>query len=165
QTGGEGRGERAYGAPQTDGDGSLLSRERRQDESQRGRHEERGPHGLEDPEPNQRERARGEAAEGRGEREQRDADQEHPLPPVEIRQSPGRDQQGAEYDRVGVEDPRERRGRRRREGRPDPVERDEEDGGVQEHEEQREAAQRERRPGTGRVLVALYQYHLYFSVV
>ncbi len=51
----------------------------------------------------------GEAARDRGGREQRDADQEQAPVPVEIAEPPTEQQEAAEGEQVGVDDPRKRR--------------------------------------------------------
>ncbi len=93
----------------------LLGGELGQQQSERGRHQQRRAQTLNRARAHE-ERDRGRrGACGRGGNEQADAEQERAPAPEPVRPAPRDDQERGEHDRVGVQDPRQRRQARARE--------------------------------------------------
>src|SRR5438067_8726011 len=95
----------------------------------------------------QRPSRRCKAAERGGGAEEREAEKEGPLAPDAIGDASRRHQQGAEHDRVRVEDPGELGRGNPRERRADRREGDEENRAVEGDDEHRHAGEGERPPG------------------
>ena len=76
---------------------------------ERDRRDDRPAEPLDGPRRDQELLRAGEPARDRSDREQRDPDQEHAPVPVEVAEPPAEEQEAAEGEQVGVDDPRERR--------------------------------------------------------
>ena len=101
--GGAGAGHRGV-----DGEGAVALRaggEGRGDQGQRGGGGERGAEALQDARAEQHRLVLGEAAEQRGDGEDGDADHEHPAAAEEVAEPAAEQQQAAEGERVGGDDP------------------------------------------------------------
>ena len=118
-----------------------------QHDRERRRKQERGADGLQRARRDQRPSRRCEAAERGGGAEEREAEKEGPLAPDAIGDASRRHQQGAEHDRVRVEDPGELGRGNPRERRADRREGDEENRAVEGDDEHRHAGEGERPPG------------------
>ena len=77
------------------------------DDRQRGRGDDRGAEALHRARGDQPRLGLREAAGKRGEREQHQADHEHPPAPQQVGEAAAQQQEAAERERVGVDDPRE----------------------------------------------------------
>ena len=92
--------------PDTECPALLLAGEVGGQQSERTRHEQSAGGPLQDPEQDEQLHVGRQAAQDRCETEPDQAVEEHALAPVEVAQSPGQDQQGAQRQQVGVVDVR-----------------------------------------------------------
>ena len=144
--GARGTGDRADRPPDGHGHRDLVAGEGLEDEGERRRDEGGGADRLQHPRRDQGAGGRRQAAQHRRHGEDHDRGEERAPAPDPVRQPAGRDQQGGEDDRVGVEDPRERRRRDRREAGRDRREGDEQDRRVEEDGEHGQAGRGEDGP-------------------
>jgi hypothetical protein len=101
------RGDPPDRRPRADRDVAALGRELRQQQAERGGHQERGAEPLHGPRGDQQpDRGRRSAGRGGG-GEDRDAEQEGALAPERVRPAAGDDEEGRKDDCVGVEHPGE----------------------------------------------------------
>ena len=125
----------------------LLARlrEHRHDHAQDHGRRQRAADALREARADQQRLARGEAAQQRREREERKAAQEHAPATDQVAEPPGQQQQPAERDQVGVDDPRQRR-LREAEIRLDRRQRDVHDRGVEDDHHEAGAEHDQRGP-------------------